>query len=77
MAMLMAPSGPALATGECSVFPIAKAGPASPASAIACAAPAVFSFAATRGFSSPYIESVAHSSYNRAGQKRGPPLTIA
>jgi len=76
IAMLMTPSGPSLETGECSVFPIVKTASTSPVSGVACAAPAVFSLEAGSGFAGPRSESVDHSSYSRAGQKRGPPSTI-
>jgi hypothetical protein len=70
-------SGPALDTGTCSLFPQTKAGPSGLASSVAGVPQPAALLPASHRSPQPATDSLSHSSYSRAGQKRGPPPTIA
>ena len=70
-------SGPILQPGTCALFPTAKLGPAGQASSMAAVQPADFGFWVSHGAPEPLVDSLCRSSYSRAGQKRGPPPSLA
>ena len=77
LAMMAGSSGPALKAGTCADYPLPTLGPAAPASIfVPCAVPVFGLEAAQRGLG-PHAQLFAHSSYSRAGQTRGPPVTLA
>jgi hypothetical protein len=67
-------SGPALGAGACPNYRLAKIGPAAPAPGVAQSAVTVYSKEAAHRDLDTYSQPFNHSSYSRAGQKRGPPV---
>jgi hypothetical protein len=76
-AMIAGASGPALKTGTCADFPLAKLGPAAPTSGFASSAAGICGLEAAHRGLDTHAQPFDHSSYSRAGQKRGPPVTLA
>lgn len=77
LAMMAESSGPALKTGTCADYPLAKLGPVAPNSSFAPSAVAIFGLEAAHRGIGTQAQLFAHGSYSRAGQKRGPPVTLA
>jgi hypothetical protein len=77
-AMLLTPSsGPALGAATCPLFPQAKIGPSGLASGIADVPQQTAPLLVRHHAPEARADSLCRSSYSRAGQKRGPPLTTA
>jgi hypothetical protein len=72
-----ADSSPGLTSRTCSDYPPAHIGAAGPASWFAHAAVAVHGLDAANRNPGAQDEPFNHSSYSRAGQKRGPPVSPA
>jgi hypothetical protein len=70
-------SGPALQAGRCSFFPTGAGVPASRTVALAGISQAGFEQPASHEASAHRTETFCHSSYSRAGQKRGPPTLLS
>ena len=70
-------SGPALQAGRCSFFPSVEGVPVSRTVALVGISKAGFEQLVRHGASAHQTESFCHSSYSRAGQKRGPPTFLS
>jgi hypothetical protein len=66
-------SGPAVQEGRCSFFPTVEGVPANKTVAVSGISQNGFAQPVSHPTSAPQTESLCHSSYNRAAQKRGPP----
>jgi len=69
-------SGPALEPARCAVYPGARALPAQAKASGVVASEAVSAALASHPASQPRTEALYRISYNRAGQKRGPPVSL-
>ncbi|HEV2201747.1 MAG TPA: hypothetical protein VGR73_18155 [Bryobacteraceae bacterium] len=76
---LLAPapgSGPALRSARCAVYPGVRALPAQARASGVAVSGAVFAAIASHPAPHPRTETLFRISYNRAGQKRGPPVSL-
>jgi hypothetical protein len=70
-------SGPSLRTNRCPLFPAPRTVPGVPAVSLPGTPRAIFAGFPNRPTSRPKTEALCRISYSRAGQKRGPPSSIA
>lgn len=70
-------SGPAVQAARCPLLPTVEGVPANRTVALASIYLGGFEPFVSRKASAPRTESLCHSSYSRAGQKRGPPTFLA
>jgi hypothetical protein len=69
--------GPAIQAGRCTFFPVVEGVPANRTVALAGISYAGYERLVTHSAPAPRAESLCHSSYSRADQKRGPPTFIS
>jgi hypothetical protein len=70
-------SGPAVQAGRCAFFPTSQGLPANRIVALVGISQAGFERLASHRASASQTEALSHSSYSRAGQKRGPPTFLS
>ena len=71
------PSGPTVQASRCPFFPTAKAVPGNRTISLTGISPAVFAGLVSHPASRLQTEALCRMSYSRAGQKRGPPTSLA
>ena len=69
--------GPAIQGSKCSLFPSLGVIAANQTLALAGVPPVSFERFVSHRIFGPSTESLCHSSYSRAGQKRGPPILLS
>ena len=69
-------SGPTVQASRCPFFPVAHGTPANPTIGLLKISPAAFVAHVDHSTARAYVEELCHTSFSRAGQKRGPPLSF-